>query len=239
MNGKVPRFVLTDQDSSMVAAILSKFPKTKHRLCGWHLGRNVQQNIKVPGFCSDLLRLLKKSCSVDEFEARWANIVEMHEVADKQWVLDILEKKEKWAEAYFRGHFMVMTWTTQRAKSMNSLIKLAVDQKMIITEFVKHYNCTLQNLRNNFLTEQDNSENTKHAIRESPLKRLEEHAASICTKKIFHVIRDEIRAELGLLKESKSEIGREQYSFLFENYDKLDGAQHSVIIDKLRSQFQV
>ncbi|XP_012854487.1 PREDICTED: protein FAR1-RELATED SEQUENCE 5-like [Erythranthe guttata] len=88
----------------------------------------------------DFLRLLKKSCSVDEFEARWANIVEMHEVADKQWVLDTFEKKEKWTEAYFRGHFMAMTWTTQRAESMNSLIKLAVDQKMTITEFVKHYN---------------------------------------------------------------------------------------------------
>ncbi|KAL7105840.1 hypothetical protein ACP275_07G070800 [Erythranthe tilingii] len=237
MNGKVPGSVLTDQDSSMVAAISSEFPGAKHRLCSWHLGRNVRQNIEVADFCSDFMRLLKEPCSIDEFEISWLNMVEMYEVAEKQWVIDMYKKKEMWAEAYFRGHFMAMACTTQRAESMNSLIKLAVTQMMSFAEFVNQFERKIQGLRSSFLSQQNDLEKFKPAVRESPLQGLEKHAASICTKQIFYMIREEIEAEQGLLVENHIKISEEHCKFIFKNYNKSDDARYYVIIDKFNSIF--
>lgn len=54
-----------------------------------------------PDFCLDFMRLLKKSCSIDEFEMNWLSMVEIYEIAEEPWVTDIYGKKEMWAEAYF------------------------------------------------------------------------------------------------------------------------------------------
>ncbi|KAL3831009.1 hypothetical protein ACJIZ3_019811 [Penstemon smallii] len=239
MSGKIPGSVLTDQDSSMRAAILSEFPGTRHRLCSWHIGQNVLQQVKIADFRSDFMKLLRRPCSIEEFEICWDNLVEMHELSDHPWVIGIKEKKELWAEAYFRGHFMARMRSTQRAESMNSLIKLYVDQRMTLINFVKHYNRTLRKMRSDFLTQQDDSENTKPSVRQSPLKCLEDHAASICTKKVFYIVREEIKAEQGLLVESNIKVGNFESVFIFGEYKKLDeGRRYTVTIDQSCAKFK-
>ncbi|XP_012855877.1 PREDICTED: protein FAR1-RELATED SEQUENCE 5-like [Erythranthe guttata] len=48
MGGKPPKAVLTDQDGAMRAVIRIVFPEAAHRLCCWHISRNVESNIKKP-----------------------------------------------------------------------------------------------------------------------------------------------------------------------------------------------
>ncbi|KAL3849480.1 hypothetical protein ACJIZ3_011362 [Penstemon smallii] len=202
----------------------------KIRLCSWHIGQNVLQQVKIADF--------------QEFEICWDNLVEMNELSDHPWVIGIKEKKELWAEAYFRGHFMARMRSTQRAESMNFLIELSVDQRMTLIEFVKHYNRTIgpkwsDEMRSDFLTQQDDSENTKPGVRQSPLKCLEDHAASIRTKKVFYIVREEIKAEQGLLVESNIKVGDFESVFIFGEYKKLDeGRRYTVTIDQSCAKFE-
>lgn len=68
MEGKRSVSVITDGDLSMRKAIKSVFPNAHHRLCVWHLIRNVNSNIKDPKFlpklnnaCLVILRLMSLS----------------------------------------------------------------------------------------------------------------------------------------------------------------------------------
>ncbi|KAK4492662.1 hypothetical protein RD792_003482 [Penstemon davidsonii] len=68
-------------------------------------------------------KLMKRPCPIDEFEERWSELIEEYGVTNHQWILEIYSKRNQWAEAFFRGHFFAMMRSTQRAESMNSLLK--------------------------------------------------------------------------------------------------------------------
>lgn len=109
---------------------------------------------------------------------------------------------------------------------------------MSMTDFVKQYGRTLQKIRSDFIALQTHSEKSKPAVRDSPLKMFEEHAASICSKKIFKLIREEIKEEQGLLVKKQIQIRDGQYLFVFVKYNKVDGPQYSVNIDMSRANFK-
>ncbi|KAL3849686.1 hypothetical protein ACJIZ3_011568 [Penstemon smallii] len=238
MGGKIPESVLTDQDAAMRSAIVSEFVGSRHRICSWHLCRNVRKNIKKSSFCNEFCSLVDRKCSIEEFELSWSNTVENHNLSNNKWVLDTYEIRERWAEAYFREQFMCMMTTTQRAESVNALIKLSVEHKMTITDFLDHYERTLQRLRSDFIEMQKKSEMDDHDVRESPLKCLEEHAISIYTLKIFYMIRKEIRDEQGVVGENRiGEAGGNQTFFYREN--KETGVSiNKVIVGEGISKFQ-
>jgi transposase-like protein len=52
MGGKLPVSVITDGDLAMRNAIRKVFQDAHHRLCAWHLIRNVTSNIKNTKFVS-------------------------------------------------------------------------------------------------------------------------------------------------------------------------------------------
>ncbi|KAK2652801.1 hypothetical protein Ddye_012657 [Dipteronia dyeriana] len=59
----------------MHKAIKTVMPNSVHRLCCWHLERNVQTNIQdgnfTLAFCSSMLTYM----TVEDFELKWKNMV--------------------------------------------------------------------------------------------------------------------------------------------------------------------
>jgi transposase-like protein len=45
MGGAAPRFIITDECSSMDNAIREVFPAAAHRLCLWHIMNNIPQKV--------------------------------------------------------------------------------------------------------------------------------------------------------------------------------------------------
>jgi len=43
---KQPKSIVTDGDGAMREAIKEVFPNAIHHLCGWHLSKNVFENVK-------------------------------------------------------------------------------------------------------------------------------------------------------------------------------------------------
>ncbi|XAR69568.1 hypothetical protein NMG60_11001210 [Bertholletia excelsa] len=142
-----------------------------------------------------------------------------------------------WAEAFFRKHFSAMTRSTQRAESLNALIKLSLSNRFSITEFLRHYHRTLQKIRAHFYKMQEDVEVSKPVAREGPLHNLEKHVAYICTKKIFKCVRTEIREEQGVMVESIAKTSNRKQDFKFVGYKKGDNHVLSVSIDLDASKF--
>lgn len=86
---------------------------------------------------------------------------------------------------------------------------------MSLTDFVQHYHHTLQKSRSDFITQSTDSEKSKPTVRDSSLKIFEEHTVSMCSKKIFQLIREEIREEQGFPVKRQTKISDGQYLFVF------------------------
>ncbi|KAI8572264.1 hypothetical protein RHMOL_Rhmol01G0184700 [Rhododendron molle] len=119
MDGKRPNSVVTDGDLAMRNAIRNIFPDARHRLCLWHLERNVAKNVHRLEFVSDFTKLMQMECEVEEFESLWADMVSHYGLQINAWVVEMYRDHERWAEAYFLGHFFAGMRTTQRCKGMS------------------------------------------------------------------------------------------------------------------------
>lgn len=131
-----------------------------------------------------------------------------------------------------------MIWTTHGEESTNSLVKLWVNQRMSLADFMQHYHHTLQKSRSDFIVQSTDLEKSKPNVRDSSLKMFEEQAASMCSKKIFQLIREEIREEQGFPVKKQTKISDRQYLFVFGKYNKPDDSQYSVNIDMSRASFK-
>lgn len=231
MGDKAPVSVLTDQDAAMCAAIEEVFPNAKHRLCSWHLQRNCTQNVKERGFCGAFGRLLTENLSIEEFEEKWVKLIDDHGVSVHPWILETYAKKERWGEAFFRGHFMGLMRTTQRAESLNALFKQQGKAGYKITEFIKHYHRVLGKSRSSFLKAQEDSERYKPRLKQGALYSFHKHASSVYTKDVFPVVQAEIFEEQGLVVDRSCNRANRQFYYSFVHYSSNRRKIWSVEID--------
>lgn len=73
MNGKEPKYIITDQDHAMKRAIQDVLPRTRHRFCWWHISKNISDNnatlfAKNANMSNEIAFLCKNSLNEDEFE---------------------------------------------------------------------------------------------------------------------------------------------------------------------------
>ncbi|XP_012833686.1 PREDICTED: protein FAR1-RELATED SEQUENCE 5-like [Erythranthe guttata] len=241
MKGKAPKAVLTDQDATMCAAIRDVFPKATHRLCCWHISCNAETNIKIPGFSTCFSKLMKITCSVAQFEARWSTLIAKFGVADHPWIQDIYSKRHLWAEAFFRGKFFSMTRITQRAESMNASLKHKVSSGFSLTDLFRQYNNSfLKRIRKRFHVLQKESENPpKEVKRTGLLSGLENHAGRVCTRAIFDYIQNELKEEANIIVLNKSVPVNRRHTFIFEDHSKARPRTFTTVIDLDNEEFHL
>ncbi|KAL4324634.1 hypothetical protein GQ457_11G029750 [Hibiscus cannabinus] len=104
-DGYKPVIVITDRDKAMANSISKVLPEARHRLCLWHIMRNIKHNGNHNSFYDGFMRCADKCRTPNDFEQAWNELVDKHKVGGKRWVQELYEDKEKWAEAYLRGYF--------------------------------------------------------------------------------------------------------------------------------------
>ncbi|PIM99714.1 hypothetical protein CDL12_27785 [Handroanthus impetiginosus] len=236
--GSAPLCVLTDQDAAMRAAIKFEYPEAKHRICSWHLERNALRNVGKRRFVADFGDLITTNYNVDDFEIAWQNLVQKHDVADHPWVLDVYNDKESWSEAHCRGYFMAMMTSTQRAESMNSYLKLDMNPELNLCDFLKHFHTCLGKMRASFLENQIAAERYRPSLKSEVLRSLENHAATLYTRKIFEKVQDEIIAEQGLILQEAMKEYDKIFTFNFVPYDNQLANACCLIINWLEGTFE-
>lgn len=127
-----PLVIYTDQDPAISKAIASKLPGAKHRLCSWHLVKNLKENLKnllqkeqLNAIVDVFWRLVKEDFTEAEVE-RLLSLMRDH-CQRNESALDVIGRldaiKEKWIKFYSNELFTMDISSTSRAESVNSLTK--------------------------------------------------------------------------------------------------------------------
>ncbi|XP_025604037.1 protein FAR1-RELATED SEQUENCE 5 [Arachis hypogaea] len=138
MCGKTPSVVVTDGDDAMIAAVRKVFPLVTHRLCAWHLQRNVTPNSNEEMFRNVFAKWLYADMEIADFEAEWAQAVIDFELSDKLWASQMYEKREMWVNAYLRNKFCDGFRTTSRCEGINANVKKFLTSRHSILELVQN-----------------------------------------------------------------------------------------------------
>lgn len=149
VGNNAPSVLLTDDDRAMVNAYTNVLNPlgTRHRLCQWHLLKNVMKNLisklgnTWQSFISKLYKCLGKIDPLD-FQAEWEELKSLYPNATS-YLLRMERVKEKWAACFNQDIFTADMNTTQRAESMNNLMKQYLDASTSLTEFISAFESVL------------------------------------------------------------------------------------------------
>ncbi|RYQ98750.1 hypothetical protein Ahy_B07g086528 [Arachis hypogaea] len=139
--------VITDGDPAMCIAVQRIFPTAHHRLCVWHLLRNVTSNICDPRFTQLFKHCMLADIEIDEFEVMWEAMLEECGVRKVEWVQELYRKKYSWATAYIRGRFFAGIRTTSRCESLHAKLGRFVESRYGVIEFVMNFQRCVDFLR--------------------------------------------------------------------------------------------
>ena len=142
--------LLTDNDKGMAQAFQVTFEQygTIHRLCLWHLLKNVMKNLcsKLGNSWKSFLKMFYECLNeLDEndFLQKWSSL--STQFPDSAWYLKSMDTiKEKWASCYNKKIFMADMTTTQRGESMNNLIKSYMDASTSLSAFLIAFKSALE-----------------------------------------------------------------------------------------------
>ena len=144
MDGLHPLNIITDQDAGMRSAILTIFLDIIHRFCRWHIMQKAQEKLGPFVAKREDLRLefndvIDYSLTVEEFEQRWAEMLQKHDVADNAHLQDLYDLREFFVPVYFRTRFFPFLQTTARSEGFNAVLKKYAHPRDSLVRFFKNY----------------------------------------------------------------------------------------------------
>ncbi|GJN28744.1 hypothetical protein PR202_gb16905 [Eleusine coracana subsp. coracana] len=144
MGGHEPRCILTDEDSSIAAALRIVYPRTEHRLCRWHILRKHREALNAlyanyEGLKDDLDSAINHPLTVAEFESCWAAMLDKYSLHENVTLSSLYDLRRKWIPAFFKSVFCGRMTSTQRSESTNNMVKNDfADHMTSIHMFAKH-----------------------------------------------------------------------------------------------------
>jgi len=105
------------------------FPNTRHRLCTWHLYRNVVQHVKNSKNIEEFKSLMYSPYTPEKFESGWKRVVDNYDVSSNRWVNKTYRLKRMWASAYMQTIFCVVLERHQSVKAWIHLSRSMSDTK--------------------------------------------------------------------------------------------------------------
>ena len=146
MSGKKPKIIMTDQDAAMKKAIANYMPDVIHRLCIWHIMKNLHEKCGCfmsqkhrEGMEKRLNELVYDSLHVAEFESGWQTMLQDYD-AEKNEHLQLMYRLRKlWVPVYFKDTMCPFIHSTSRSESTNSYFKDYVIPKDTIENFMRQF----------------------------------------------------------------------------------------------------
>ena len=131
--------VITDADVAVIKAIHVVLPDVWHRICTWHIEKNMKIHLSHKSL-KEFRTLLYYSTSTAMFEERWhAFSKKWQSEKTVTWLRRMYKKRRLWAAAYLTEGFWLGMKSNQRSESLNSCLHLHLDGEMTLVDMILHY----------------------------------------------------------------------------------------------------
>jgi zinc finger SWIM domain-containing protein 3 len=186
-----PKSIITDADSAMIRAIRSVFPEQSHRICSWHIEKNMARHLSFKSL-SEFRALLYYTTTPDIFEERWHAFIQKWQTEKTQtWLKRMYKKRRLWAAAYLSEGFWLGMKSNQRSESLNSCLHLHLDYGMTLVDLILHYENAIVRIRETEAKDDCISSQTS-PVPVTNLRRIERAAAKVFTPANFYILQQEI-----------------------------------------------
>jgi hypothetical protein len=106
MGGVVSHLIITDEDTSMKAAIAQILPDTTHRLCMWHIMEKVPEKVgpslrDEEKFWERCNKCVWGSENSDDFKSQWNSIITDFGLVGNVWFSSKFDIRQSWIPVYF------------------------------------------------------------------------------------------------------------------------------------------
>ena len=144
-NNKKPEIVISDSEHAIVSAIEGVLKDVPHRLCAWHIVKNLRRNFNFIKSENEELKnkifklpFLRDKTIFDQYTTDIIKFLTDNDLKKSKAYFDkVLERKDKWAPSCHESFFDGGITTTSRAESWNSHIKKYLNSKSEIWDLVE------------------------------------------------------------------------------------------------------
>jgi len=139
-----PRFVISDGDLALGSAIEKEYVNVPHRLCQWHISRNLHRNFNflkiehqdIKEKIFSLPRLDDRE-TFSDYEKQIMKFLQDNNYSKSvEYLKNLLNCKGKWAKPYYPLIFDGGITTTSRVEGLNSAIKKYLNSKSEISDII-------------------------------------------------------------------------------------------------------
>ena len=140
MGNRSPITIFTDQDQVMSNAIEEVFSNTHHRLCLWHISKNVPSYFGELNSNSEFQSLwnkCQKYCDSElEFQNTWDKTMHKFNLEDHHWLNMMYKIQHKWSTAFTKDSFTYEFKASLRSESTNHVFNNIADTTISLSNFV-------------------------------------------------------------------------------------------------------
>jgi zinc finger SWIM domain-containing protein 3 len=183
-----PKSIITDGDAAMIWAIRTVLSDVFHRLCSWHIEKNMQRHLHCKSL-DEFRSLLYYATSHANFEQRWTAFYNKCKTdRTEEWLNRMYRKRRA---SYLSDGFFLGMRSNQRSESLNSCLHLHLDYGMTIVDLVVHYENCIVRLRESEAYD-DCEAHQKEPPSVTEYKALQEHVAKVYTPANFYILQDDL-----------------------------------------------
>ncbi|KAM6551267.1 hypothetical protein CsatB_001075 [Cannabis sativa] len=131
--------------------------------------------------------------SNSEWEDNWKKLKDAYNLSNNIWFNEQYATRHKWADTFLRGHFFGGARATGICEFMNAFIKKDLEKGLPLWMFLRHCDNGVAALRYNEMAENYKTNMTDPCPKLTSMPNIEEQAASIFTRKVFNLVKAEIK----------------------------------------------
>ncbi|KAG6429521.1 hypothetical protein SASPL_107573 [Salvia splendens] len=143
-SGKKPKFILSDQDATVVQTIHAVLPETSHCTCAWQMYlialKHLRHVVKeYDSFVIDLRSCIFGHDQEEDFIQAWESVLVRHGLCNNAWLRWMYREKEKWAVAYGRNTLFVDRNGTLLVELLSYKLRSCLSPDIDVLQFFKHF----------------------------------------------------------------------------------------------------
>ncbi|KAK6117599.1 hypothetical protein DH2020_048646 [Rehmannia glutinosa] len=233
MSGKKPKFILSDQDATVVQAIHAVLPETSHCICAWQMYlialKHLRHVVKdYDSFAADFRSCIFGHEQEEDFIEAWDFMLERHGLRHNAWLRWMFREKEKWAVAYGRNTFFIERNGTPLVELLADKLRSYLGPDIDVLQFFKHFESVVNEQRYREL--ESTLDMAKHAPVLMANAILLKHPSETYTPKAFDVFQREYEKCLNVVI-NKSGERDSRFDYKAKTYGK--SRDFSVVFNSL------